>query len=119
MSDDFNGYYNAWCQVFDKPENHLLCIWHVKRNWAKHLNTIRNSQLRDKPKTDLFELQKTLDVAEFGRLFDFFKSKYRPEAEDFIDYLESHYGNRVNQWAACYRKNWYQYKYVSREFTQV
>ena len=32
MSDDFEGYYNAWNEDFDQPKHHLLCIWHIYKN---------------------------------------------------------------------------------------
>lgn len=103
MSDDFPGYYNAWEEVFGPVQNHLLCIWHVFKNWNKHLNEIKDNDLRLQMRSDLFQLQKTLEEKEFVRLFNFFKNKYSCNATNFIKYLETYYENKMHQWAACYR----------------
>ncbi|XP_025017185.1 uncharacterized protein LOC107364685 [Tetranychus urticae] len=107
MSDDFPGYYNAWVEVFEQPNHHLLCTWHVFRNWNKHLTGIRDLALRQKVKSDIFHLQKVLDNDEFNRLFTFFKTEYvkNDNTKPFVEYIKAYYENRVEQWAACYRKN--------------
>ena len=102
MSDDFPGYFTAWTEVFGEPQHHLLCSWHVFKNWNKHLNSIKDNELRLSVKTDLFHLQKVLDTEEFSRLFRFFKEKYSAidNSKHFVDYLVSYYENRVEQWGA-------------------
>lgn len=100
MSDDFSGYYNAWQQVFGFCENQLLCTWHILRAWEKHLNQIPLSS-RSQIKADLLALQRELDEDNFKELLLFFLNKYKtlPNTKDFIEYFETNYVSRVQQWA--------------------
>ncbi|XP_053206553.1 uncharacterized protein LOC128390810 [Panonychus citri] len=106
MSDDFPGYYAAWCAVFGTPANHLLCTWHVLKNWNKHILSIPDPEARKKIKHDLLSIHRELDQVEFSRLYDFFCKKYKivKSTVDFVSYLEVNYGSRKQQWALCYRK---------------
>ncbi|XP_033207822.1 uncharacterized protein LOC117167199 [Belonocnema kinseyi] len=37
MTDDASVYVNAWSQVMGQPDNHLICAWHVERNWTHNM----------------------------------------------------------------------------------
>lgn len=39
MSDDTNSYYNAWQAVFEDQPKHLLCSWHINKNWNSNINS--------------------------------------------------------------------------------
>ncbi|XP_025018607.1 uncharacterized protein LOC107371466 [Tetranychus urticae] len=48
MSDDFNGYYNAWCITIGPPEHHLLCTWHVLEQTHFNYSMSRNKKRTQK-----------------------------------------------------------------------
>lgn len=108
MSDDYPAYYNAWVEVFQVPSNHLLCTWHVFRNWTRQsLSKISNLEKRKELMNDLFSIQQILQPDEFHSQVMFFMSKYGKESStsSFIDYFRTYYWNRKEQWALCFRKN--------------
>lgn len=38
MSDDSPAFWNAYCKYFNTTNTkHLLCSWHVMKNWKKHV----------------------------------------------------------------------------------
>ena len=107
MSDDIPAYYNAYREVVGQPKNHLLCSWHVIRNWNKHLIHVSDMSLRNELKRDLLSLQRELDRKEFHDQLTFFKNKYhnRTGCEKFIEYFQAYYVGRVEMWSLAYQVN--------------
>lgn len=38
LSDDDPSFFNAWSAVMGRPDSRRLCLWHVKRAWARKVN---------------------------------------------------------------------------------
>ena len=36
-------FFNAWTSVMPKPNNNLLCIWHIDKNWRKQLQKVNGT----------------------------------------------------------------------------
>jgi len=51
MSDDAPDI-NAWTEIMSKPDHHILCIWHVDRNWEANLNKIKDFKKRSEVYAD-------------------------------------------------------------------
>jgi len=105
MSDDFPAFYNAWSSVLENVLHHLICVWHVKRAWAKNLNKIASLEKRNLVLADLTAMQCETDVEAFQILLQANSAKILRDAdtEVFGQYFSSYYLNRTEQWAACYK----------------
>lgn len=103
MSDDTNSYYNAWKTVFKDKSKHLLCAWHIKKNWAANLNAkVKDLNQRQLMKADLNSLMHEVDITTFEKLIEEFFFKYESE-EKFLKYFEKEYVARKEMWAYCFR----------------
>ena len=106
MSDDFPAYYNAYKKVYGAPQHHLLCSWHIVKNWEKHIPYKSDITRGREMMGDLIALQRELDENEFTQHLKFFTIKYSkfPDCESFLKYFNSYYVERKEMWASCYRK---------------
>uniref|UniRef100_A0A6P7HAU8 Uncharacterized protein LOC114346433 n=1 Tax=Diabrotica virgifera virgifera TaxID=50390 RepID=A0A6P7HAU8_DIAVI len=107
MSDDAPEFFNAWTNIMSKPENHLLCAWHIDRNWRKNLNKIKGDQaMKAKVYKYLRLLLQSTDPADFEDMLNFVLSELLAceDTAAFGQYFQSYYAGRCNLWAYCYRK---------------
>lgn len=106
MSDDALAYVNAWSAVMSKPENVLICNWHVDKNWKTNLNKIKSSVKQAEVYKACRTLMEMMDKDAFHQSLEGFLQmcKEDPETKDFGEYFASHYANRPEKWAFCYRK---------------
>jgi len=105
MSDDFPAFYNAWSSIFGIVPHHLICVWHVKRAWAKNLTKISNLDKRNLVLADLTAMQAETDADAFQIMLQANTAKFLQDVDTELlgQYFFSHYVNRPAQWAACYR----------------
>lgn len=92
-----------------KQLRHLLCKWHVLKNWKENLRSKASKDLFDTMNTELRLIMNCLDQAEFKKLCDCFLNKYEnnPKASEFIEYFKENYlateSYPPQKWAMCYR----------------
>ena len=100
MTDDFYCYHKLIRQYFPNT-SHILCIWHVYRAWNRKLKKIFGTNLSSNIFHKLVQIQRILDPIEFQCQYEQFLNLSNAVLRD---YLTKNYSNRVQQWAACYRK---------------
>ena len=105
MSDDYPAYFAAWTSVMGKPDNRLLCSWHVMHSWKRQLNSVPFDK-RETVKKKLRELLEELDEKKFfiGQK-SFSNFLIDSSLGSFNDYFVTNYSSRPELWAYCYRKN--------------
>ncbi|XP_025415308.1 uncharacterized protein LOC112687015 [Sipha flava] len=106
MCNDAPAYYNAWSIVMGDVPHRLLCIWHVDRNWRKHLCKIKRRAEKK------FLVYKTLRVLLQITSVDEFKTCQDQVINDLLKdedthafgiYFKDSYSKRSEVWAYCYR----------------
>jgi hypothetical protein len=106
MSDDAPAFYNAWSTVMTEVPNQLICTWHVDRNWRKNLSKIRGgAEKRAFVYKSLRVLLQCVSVDGFNNsLIQVLHDLQRDsDTVSFGEYFSSHYANRAQCWAYCYR----------------
>uniref|UniRef100_T1KRL2 C2H2-type domain-containing protein n=1 Tax=Tetranychus urticae TaxID=32264 RepID=T1KRL2_TETUR len=105
MSDDYPAYYNAWCSIMDRPDNRLICAWHVLHSWERNFKKITDKEKRENVKEKLTSIMRITDINEFenefSRYMDFLQTDASSKA--FGEYLLEFYAPRKEMWAYCYR----------------
>lgn len=106
MSDDAPAYINTWTIVMGKPKHHLLCSWHIDKNWRVNIK----SKIKDPMKqSEVYKACRTLmecfDPEIFQSSLDAFLLMCEGDAEtkEFGIYFEKHYARRPEKWAFCFR----------------
>lgn len=100
-------------EVFGESLNVLLCHWHIKRAWEKHLKTdvkIRNStmesvQARATVRSTLNNLMYAEEEEEYDRVFAAFEEKYKDSFGTFVAYYIDNWHKRRQYWARPWRKD--------------
>lgn len=106
MSDDAPAFINAWSDVMSVPQHHLLCNWHVDKNWRNNLVIKINDPVK---RSEVYKfcrmLMKCSDVEKFESSQNAFliMCKEVSGTKDFGDYFEKIYSKRSKKWAFCYR----------------
>ncbi|CEP01397.1 hypothetical protein PBRA_002003 [Plasmodiophora brassicae] len=106
ISDDDNVCWNVARSVFPTLKNHILCIWHIDKNWRRQCREkIRDQGVRLRVYKELCVLRRIRSVPEFEQALCAFMSSLRDEdaAADFRTYFEKYYIPRKEMWAICYR----------------
>lgn len=108
MSDDIPEFSEAWARVMGEPQYHLLCWWHINKNWSKHINNkIKNQQKRDFVKKTLYNLATDIqDITKFTSALQNFLNILRADEQtkDFSNYFSSFFVHKMKCWAFCYRQ---------------
>lgn len=109
MSDDAPQFYNAWEQVMGASQYHLLCWWHVNKNWTANLNSkIKNKEKRELVKKSLYVLATDVEnEGEFEVNLQIFLNELQEDEDTwmFYTYFCTNYINKKKCWAFCYRKH--------------
>lgn len=71
MSDCAHAFWNTWSKFFDVSEtNRQFCLWHVWKNWTKHLAAIKSAPDRRRARAALLILARYGNsVNDFIRLY--------------------------------------------------
>lgn len=65
MIDDEPTFISAWISEMDRPQKHLLCTWHINKNWLQHLNSINVLDKRKVTRDMLYKLRSALSEEYF------------------------------------------------------
>ena len=106
MSDDFDGFYNAWISVFNRHPQKILCSWHVDRAWRSALKFISDKEQKCQIYHTLHTLLDEEDDNKFELLFNKFMTLIdnNQSTQRFAKYFKQEYSQRKHQWATCYRR---------------
>lgn len=105
MSDEA-AFYDAWSSVMGPVKNHLLCTWHVQKDWSQNVNKINNKEKKSLVLKTLKVLQSETEEAKFIQGVSQFTQDLLNDEDTkvFGEYFIKTYSNRVKLWAYCYRK---------------
>jgi hypothetical protein len=77
MTDDTPIYWNAWNNVMGTVPQRLLCMWHIKKNWAIQCRSkVTDPEKREKIQKDLDQIRKETEKTDFFRLKNNFIHTY-------------------------------------------
>jgi len=102
MTDDAPAYANAWRRIMGPPDHHILCTWHIDRNWRKNLSKINHST---EVKKDVYKtLRVLLETDTKEQFHSLLESSLRDmEADEgmseFLSYFRREYVSRPEVWA--------------------
>lgn len=102
MTDDDQAEYKAFIAMFPGTR-HVLCTWHVRRNWNRNMKSIGDKELKRLVNHSLATLMYEKHEPTFNNLLMGFIAKFKSICPVYIEYFETHYKNRPQQWALCYR----------------
>ncbi|XP_046384220.1 uncharacterized protein LOC124154490 [Ischnura elegans] len=104
MTDGDEALGNAVRRVFGHKTKHLLCLWHVKRNWHKNLHQkVKNKELITEVNEVLETLIEEKNDTVFNAMLNSFLAKYSDQAGEFTKYFKDYYCSKKEKWAMCYR----------------
>ena len=104
-TDDASQFYSAWVTVFGDGPNKLVCNWHVNRAWRTQLNQIKSQELSGSIYKNLRVFLEEPQIEIFEKLLTETTQQLLASANTkmFGNYFVTHYANRKQQWATCYR----------------
>ncbi|XP_034230345.1 uncharacterized protein LOC117639071 [Thrips palmi] len=102
MTDDDQAEYKAFLLIFPGTR-HVLCTWHVRRNWNKNMPSIGDKELRRLINHSLAVLMYEKHEPTFQTLLIGFIAQFKSRCPVFIEYFEKYYKERPSVWALCYR----------------
>ena len=107
MSDLGNCFYDAWCQVFPKPNKRFYCSWQVEKDWKANVNIKETSPEKQ---SDIYAFLKMLQRETVQKKFRKMLKEFLAYLEDkclaFLDYFNKSYiaNDKIQLWAGCFRK---------------
>ncbi len=108
MTDDDPVFLNAWTCIMGPPEMHVLCAWHVNKNWLKHLNSVQNPEKRKIVQNTLHQLHSVLTEEDFRQYLENFVNDLLrdKDTEKFGEYFKTYYAppDRFIKWAYTFRR---------------
>lgn len=106
ISDDDPALINSMNKGFGQNLRHILCKWHLLKNFKKNLRSYVPLSMVDHMMDTLRIIINEENESEFLKLLNGFYQKYEksPQCSDFIEYFSKHYKNRAEKWAMCYRR---------------
>ena len=103
LTDDTNSFCNAWQNIFQDDSKHILCAWHVLKNWNNNLKSkVKDEATRLQMKQDMEVFLHEMDKQTFETQVKNFFIKYKEETA-FLKYFSDHYSYRKEKWAYCHR----------------
>ena len=109
MSDDDPVFINAWTNAVAPPTKHLLCTWHVNKNWLEHLSSIKHPEKKKLVRDTLYQLRCENSEDEFKNYLENFVNDLLEDEDtkEFGNYFKSYYAppNRFVKWAYAFRKH--------------
>lgn len=113
MIDCSRAEISAIHEVFGPSFNVLLCHWHIKRAWEKHLkslvkvpnSTMESVQARANVRSMLNNLMYADNEDEYDSMFTMFQEKYEDDFSSFVMYYRDNWHEKRNLWARPWRKD--------------
>ena len=109
MTDDAPQYFSSWVNISGQSSNtkKLLCRWHIDRTWRK---AVKEKVVEAEHKVTVYHhllvLLNESNVTEFNKKLQSFLSWLNEQGiTDFLEYFQSHYCNRVGEWATHNRQH--------------
>ena len=108
MTDDASQYYNAWQNQFGQNTRtqKLLCRWHLDKNWRKAIREKVTNDVQPEIYRHLLVMLHETTFSEFSKKLQQFLTLLKEKGQhSFLEYFQTNYCNRVNQWATharCY-----------------
>lgn len=93
MTDDDPVFVNAWTCIMGPPKMHLLCTWHVNKNWLEHLISIKNPEKRKLVRSTLYHIRTVLTEEDFKVYLENFVNDLLSDndTEVFGKYFKTYY----------------------------
>ena len=98
VSDDYQAYFNEYVSCFGQPKEHVLCRWHIRRNFKKRF------KLKDGDRK-YFLLNRLIlapTATDYASKLDIIRKEF--SINDF-QYLEKNYLNRKEKWVLAFQKS--------------
>lgn len=94
---DAPDFFNASSKVMKPPKHHLLCVWHVDRNWQKYIS----QKVEGDRKFNDFVYKQVRCIMETQE--QEFKNSIKQVVNHFCSQdCTKAFGNRPHLWAFCY-----------------
>lgn len=103
MTDDDGITGLAFQEVFGEKVIHILCHWHVRRNWERNLKKVRDENRKQAFRWFLERLLTEPSFVKFEALLKGFLDTYSTTEPAFIAYFKTYYVGRKELWAMAYR----------------
>lgn len=105
ITDDDPALINGMEQGYLQQLRHLLCIWHVIKNFKENLRKKVPKELVEPMLQELRVMINCKDQNLFHQLCQGFINKYQnnPKTSEFVAYFIKYYKNRAHKWATCFR----------------
>ena len=78
ISDSSRAFINAWMAVFDNSIRHIVCSWHLEKNWALQIRAKHNTGSGEHENliAELKNLCLTTTEPEFVMLYNILETKW-------------------------------------------
>jgi len=102
MSDDDNATRKAFKDAFGEDVRTMFCYWHLREAWKRNLKRIKDLVARDIINSLLKATLTARREEEYKEILHLLKTLF-PNCEDFMQYFESYYLPKDEDWARCHR----------------
>lgn len=100
ISDDYPAYVNSWFRNVGES-NHIQCLWHLKKNWKKNLNS---NGLTGQKNISVLSLLNHLSMSRSETEFSSgLKELKKISNDEFMRYFER-YIKLKEKWVFCFKK---------------
>uniref|UniRef100_A0A8D8TQR4 MULE transposase domain-containing protein n=1 Tax=Cacopsylla melanoneura TaxID=428564 RepID=A0A8D8TQR4_9HEMI len=105
ITDDDPALVNSMTEGFDSDFRHILCKWHILKNWKENLRHKVPKEFVPTMLEELKEIMNAVELDKFDHLFKGFFKKYEDNCRtsSFMKYFHQHYMPRCTKWAMCHR----------------
>ncbi|XP_052126459.1 uncharacterized protein LOC113211795 [Frankliniella occidentalis] len=107
ITDDAPALINGMEMGFSEELVHILCKWHILKNFKKNLRLHVPAGMVESMMLELRVIMNEINEKRFLELQEGFIKKYTNslECKSFIEkYYEKYYKDRAKKWAMCFRK---------------
>uniref|UniRef100_A0A8D9ARJ8 MULE transposase domain-containing protein n=1 Tax=Cacopsylla melanoneura TaxID=428564 RepID=A0A8D9ARJ8_9HEMI len=105
ITDDDPALVNSMTEGFDSDFRHILCKWHILKNWKENLRHKVPKEFVPTMLEELKEIMNAVELDKFDHLCKGFFKKYEDNCRtsSFMKYFHQHYMPRCTKWAMCHR----------------
>uniref|UniRef100_A0A8D8TG13 MULE transposase domain-containing protein n=2 Tax=Cacopsylla melanoneura TaxID=428564 RepID=A0A8D8TG13_9HEMI len=104
ITDDDPALINGIEKAMQATIPHILCQWHLDKNFKKNLRSKCNESQFEEIYTDIKTIVQSSNIMECDALINGFINKHKASASAFVEYICSNYLERKEKWALCYRQ---------------
>lgn len=105
ITDDDPALINGMNQGFSASLKHILCKWHVFKNFKDNIRKKAPNNLFEEILTEVKAILNAESESLFFRLLSGFQAKYenKPECSELWKYFQKYYLKRPEKWAMAFR----------------